>query len=112
MLTQTIKIRPDMFSRDYAYRGGAAIARRYGGAGTVTVYLFRCRAEDKMVSRIEAFGKTPADRAFCAKSFVRIELLKGMLARFQGDAELTSAIDAEMVELGNAIMLRGHAKRM
>lgn len=102
--------RPDTFYRDYAFHGGASVARRYGGRGTVVVYAFRLRAEDKVLSRLEAFGAKPADRMFCAKAYIRIELLKLALADLGGG--ITGAIDAEIVQLSNAIMLRGGVKRM
>lgn len=59
--------------RDSAYRG-AAIARRFGGQGTVTVYSV-C-LPGGLRAKVDAFGATPADRTACAKAWVELELLR------------------------------------
>lgn len=60
--------------RDSAYRGGAAVARRFGGQGTVTVYSV-C-LPGGLRAKVDAFGATPADRTACAKAWVELELLR------------------------------------
>lgn len=84
--------------RDSAYRGGAAVARRYGGAGTVTV--FSVLLPGGVRTKIDAFGATPADRIACAKAWVELVLLRR-----------ASASDAQISDAWAAMAKRGSARQ-
>lgn len=92
----TLKAVLKTMCRESAYRGGAAVARRYGGAGTVTVYSFLLPGGVR--SRVDAFGPTPADRTACAKAYVEIELLRRAGA---SEAQISGAY-AAMAKRGSA----------
>jgi hypothetical protein len=57
------------------YRGGAAVARRWGGAGTVTrfyVFFKEDEHDPNKWEKIEGFGPTPGDRkTFAIEEFKR-----------------------------------------
>lgn len=86
--------------RDSAYRGGAAVARRYGGQGTVTVYAV-CLPGSLRI-RIDAFGATPADRTACAKAWVELELLRRAGAT---DAQVAATPAARVIAARGAARL-------
>jgi len=92
----TLKAVVKTMHRESVYRGGAAVARRYGGAGTVTVYSFLLPGGVR--SRVDAFGPTPADRTACAKAYVEIELLRRAGA---SEAQISGAY-AAMAKRGSA----------
>lgn len=78
------------------HRDSAAVARRYGGAGTVTV--FSVLLPGGVRTKIDAFGATPADRIACAKAWVELELLRRAGA---SDAQISDAW-AAMAKRGSA----------
>jgi len=86
--------------RDSAYRGGAAVARRYGGQGTVTVYSV-C-LPGGLRAKVDAFGATPADRTACAKAWVELELLRRAGAT---DAQVAATPAARVIAARGAARL-------
>ena len=109
--TKSKPLRPDTFYRDHAYKGGAAIARRYGGAGTVTVYAVRLVASDVSIFRIEGFGAKPADRAFCAKAYAEVLMIE-LALKTESDKAKRENLAQRASDLTNQIIARGHARRM
>lgn len=85
-------------TRDSAYRGGARIAREYGGQGTVTVFIAEIAPGRRL--KVDAMGAQPHLRKAAALRFARTVQLEA--AAVGQDAETVAAINSEIRALQKA----------